>query len=393
MSMPEKVIFKVLSQIKYGNIIIHTDENRTAFLGSEAVETHAVTVYIKNSRAYKTILLKGSMGAAESYIAGDWQTDDLSKLIEIFIKNMDLLKEIDGNIAKLANLGRNFFGKWHINRIDQAKADIHAHYDIGNEFFKLFLDPTLMYSCALYEPENLSQEAASINKLETICRYLELKASDHILEIGTGWGGFAFYAARKYGCKVTTTTISDKQYEFVKNEILRLGLENRIELLNQDYRELTGQYDKVVSIEMIEAVGHPYFDIFFHRCNSLLRPGGLFFLQAIVINDQSYERAKNEIDFIKKYIFPGGCLPSISSMMQSIADQTKMQMLKLNDIGKHYVFTLSDWYRQINFNKQAILNLGFNENFIRMWQYYFCYCIAGFRTKHISVIHALWYKR
>lgn len=217
-----------------------------------------------------------------------------------------------------------------------------------------------------------------------VCRFLE---------IGSGWGGFAVYAAQIYGCKITTTTISDKQYAFIKEKIKHLGLENQIELLNLDYRKLSGQYDKVVSIEMLEAVGYKYMDTFFHQCNQLLKPEGLFFLQTIVINDQAYEAAKNEVDFIKKYIFPGGCLPSVFSISKSIATQTKMQLISLEDIGKHYVATLSDWQNKLLANKLSLLAQGFTASFIRMWQFYFCYSAAGFESRYISDIHVLWQKR
>jgi len=250
-----------------------------------------------------------------------------------------------------------------------------------------------MYSCALYEPSDICLDEAAKKKIDKICDKLELKAGDHVLEIGSGWGGFALYAAMKYGCKITTTTVSEKQYAFVKEKIKQLGLENQIELLNLDYRNLSGQYDKVVSIEMIEAVGHKFFELFFYKCNHLLKPGGLFFLQAIVINDQAYEAAKNEIDFIKKYIFPGGCLPSVCSISKSIASQTKMQLISLEDIGTHYVSTLNDWQHKLLTNEEAILAQGFAENFIRMWQFYFCYSAAGFESNYISNIHALWRKR
>lgn len=212
------------------------------------------------------------------------------------------------------------------------------------------------------------------------------------MEIGTRWGGFAIYAAQHFGCKITTITISDKQYSYVKEKITQLGLEHQIELLNLDYRKLPGQYDKIVSIEMIEAVGHQYFDTFFQQCNHLLKPQGLLFLQAIVINDAAYESAKNEVDFIKKYIFPGGCLPTVLAIAHSTA-KTNLQLISLHDIGINYVATLNDWQQKLLYNKQAILDQGFTENFIRMWEFYFCYSAAGFSSRYISNVHALWQKR
>lgn len=393
MSLSQKIVFKLLSQIQYGQITLHDGKTCVIFSGKEAIESHAVTIHIKHACAYKTFLFEGTVGAGKSYIKGDWDTDNLSKLFEIFIKNTHLFDRMESPSAKILIFLRHLANKLRPNNIRRAKQNILNHYDLGNQFFQLILDPTMMYSCALYESENTTQEQASKKKLMTICEHLQLQASDHILEIGTGWGGFAIFAAREFGCKVTTTTISNKQYAYVKTEIERLGLQNQIELLNIDYRELSGQYDKLVSIEMIEAVGYKYFDTFFHQCNKLIKSGGLFFLQAIVINDQKYKTAKKEIDFIKQYIFPGGCLPSIHSIFESIATQTQMQLIHLHDIGKHYVKTLNDWHHKLMTNKEAIKQHNFNEKFIRMWQFYFCYSAVGFKTCHISDVQVLWRKR
>lgn len=389
----KKIFFKVLKKIKLGAINLKDLSGSYLFKGESATPDECVTINIKHPRAYRKILLEGSVGAGKSYIDGDWDADDLTKLIALFIENKALFNDIESPIARISSLILAIYYKLNINTIRRAKNNILSHYDLGNDFFQLILDPCMMYSCALYEPADLSLKEAAQKKIQKICTKLELRPQDHLLEIGTGWGGLAIYAAQEYGCKITTTTISDKQYAFVKEKIKRLGLENQIELLNLDYRKLSGQYDKVVSIEMIEAVGHRYFDVFFNQCNQLVKPEGLFFLQAIVINDQAYEAAKNEIDFIKRYIFPGGCLPCVFSIFKSIATQTKMQLLSFEDIGKHYVTTLNDWHDNLLANKQAILDQGFTENFIRMWQFYFCYCAAGFERNYISDIHALWRKR
>lgn len=389
----KKVFFNLLNGITHGSIQV-TDQESSYSFGQEQEKNDLIAaININNSSAYRAILMGGSIGAGKSYIDGDWDTDDLQKLITLFIKNDSLFNNIESPIARLSSLIRTINYKLKINSIHRAKENILAHYDLGNEFFKLILDPSMMYSCALYKPSNISLEEASMKKIQAICNALQLKSGDHILEIGTGWGGFACYAAQEYGCKVTTTTISEKQYHYVKEKISQLGLNNQIELLKEDYRKLAGQYDKVVSIEMIEAVGHKYFDTFFQQCNQLLKPDGLFFLQAIVINDQAYEAAKNEVDFIKKYIFPGGCLPSVFSINKSIASKTTMQLMSFEDIGQHYVSTLKDWHKKLLANKQEILAQGFSESFIRMWEFYFFYCAAGFQTNYISDIHALWRKR
>ena len=390
-TLSKKIVLKVLKKIKVGTITLRDFDRTHVFENSGPGE--CVTITIKNPQVYKKILSEGSVGAGRGYIDGDWDTDDLTKLISLFIKNVSLFNEIESPLARLFSFVRTIGYKLNINTVNRAKDNILAHYDLGNDFFKLILDPSMMYSCALYEHPDMKLDDASLKKIQKICSQLSLTPQDHLLEIGTGWGGFAIYAAQTFGCKITTTTISDKQYAFVKQKIKQLGLDHQIELLNLDYRQLSGQYDKLVSIEMIEAVGHKYFDVFFKQCYQLLKPEGLFFLQAIVINDQAYEAAKDEVDFIKRYIFPGGCLPSVFSIARSIAKQTKLQLLSSEDIGKHYVQTLYDWQDNLLKNKQAILDQGFTQAFIRTWQFYFCYCAAGFDTHYISNIHALWRKR
>ncbi|MCX7091653.1 MAG: cyclopropane-fatty-acyl-phospholipid synthase [Legionellales bacterium] len=388
----KKIFLNLLDDITYGFIEIQDHESSYAFGREDEKNDLFASITINNPSAYKAIVLGGSVGAGKSYIDGDWDSDDLQKLITLFIKNESVFNNIESPIARFLGFIRTINYKLKLNSISRAKENILAHYDLGNDFFKLILDPSMMYSCALYTPAGISLEEAAEKKNQAICTALQLKPGDHILEIGTGWGGFACYAAKKYGCKVTTTTISEKQYIYVKEKITQLGLNDQVELLKEDYRNLSGQYDKVVSIEMIEAVGHKYFDAFFHQCYQLLKPEGLFFLQSIVMNDQAYDSAKDEVDFIKKYIFPGGCLPSVFSISKSVASQTKLQLLLLEDIGHHYVSTLQDWYHNLLANKQEILAQGFTESFIRAWEFYFCYCSAGFQTAYISNIHVLWRK-
>jgi cyclopropane-fatty-acyl-phospholipid synthase len=251
----------------------------------------------------------------------------------------------------------------------------------------------MMYSSAIFEAQDQPLESASLKKLDEICQRLKLNKEDHVLEIGSGWGGFAIHAASHYGCKITTTTISEKQYSYVKAKVQALGLADRIEVINKDYRILEGTYDKLVSIEMIEAIGFKYFDTFFEKCNSLLKDGGSFLLQAITINDQSYSSAKNEIDFIKKYIFPGGCLPSIQTMFDSVARKTSLQLLHARELGQDYALTLEAWRKRFHQKINEVRELGYSDKFIRMWEFYFCYCIAAFRQGYISDFHLLWKKR
>lgn len=391
--MMQGMIFKLLSTIQYGQLTVTDETGRYQFKGSSDVGSESVSMQIHRVDFYKKLCLSGSLGAAESYIDGEWDTDNLTKLIELIIRNKNIFNHLEGPSAKLLNGIQALINLFRANDIVNAKKNILAHYDLGNDFFKLFLDPTMMYSCALYEPEHIELEQASLNKLDNICQQLQLKPTDHLLEIGTGWGGLAIYAASKFGCKVTTTTISDKQFAYAKREIERLGLQNQIELLNVDYRQLSGQYDKLVSIEMIEAVGEKYFNTFFRQCNALLKPGGLFFLQAITINDQAYHATKSSVDFIKKYIFPGGCLPSVNLISNCIAQQTQMHLLQMRDIGQHYATTLLDWLKRFNQQIDQIRAQGFSEEFIRTWRYYFCYCAAGFKQSYIGDIQGLWRKQ
>ncbi len=386
----QKYIFKLLRKLQYGHITIIDGMNTYDFHAKNSLFDYHVTVTVHDKKFYKEMLIGGSNGAAESYINGYWDTNDLEKLLEMMIKNKSALGDFDKGISRLNNFITNTMHYFSKNDKFNAKKNILAHYDLGNDFFKSFLDDTMLYSSAVYEKDTDNLYQASLNKLKIICELLKLNHNDHLLEIGAGWGGMAFYAAKHYGCKVTTTTVSDKQYIYVKNKIAELGLENQITLLNKDYRDLTGCYDKIVSIEMIEAVGYKYFDAYFKQCSQLLKSGGLILLQAIVINDQSYEQAKNNIDFIKKYIFPGGCLPSIQVIHQSVSQNTHFQLMYLNDIGKHYVRTLLDWLACFNKNSDLIKSLGYSEQFIRMWRYYLCYCAAGFNQAYISDVHCLW---
>jgi len=268
-----------------------------------------------------------------------------------------------------------------------SSRNIQAHYDLGNDFFQLFLDPTMMYSSGIFEHLQMTLEEASIAKLERICRKLDLKPGDRVIEIGTGWGGFAMHAARHYGCHVTTTTISPSQHAMARERIAAAGLSEQIDLLLTDYRDLGtrgGQYDKLVSIEMIEAVGHHYYDTYFRQCSELLKPEGAMLLQAITIADQQYEVAKNSVDFIQRYIFPGSCIPSVTAISDSLARVTDLRLTHLEDIGPHYATTLRLWHDNFDAQLDAVRALGYPETFIRMWQFYLCYCEAGFIERVIG---------
>jgi len=271
-----------------------------------------------------------------------------------------------------------------------SRRNIHAHYDLGNEFFSLFLDPTMMYSSAIFPNQQSSLEEGSLEKVDRVCRQLQLQPDEHVVEIGTGWGTFAIHAARNYGCRVTSTTISDEQFRMATDRVREAGLEDRVTLLKQDYRDLEGKYDKLVSIEMIEAVGRKFLDEYFRKCCSLLKEDGAMMIQAITLPEQRYEGYEDSVDFIQKYIFPGGFLPSIRLMQDCVAKQTDLRMLALDDFGVHYARTLRFWNQAFHERLAEVRELGFDDRFIRMWRYYLCYCEAAFLERATGLVQVLW---
>jgi cyclopropane-fatty-acyl-phospholipid synthase len=385
-----QIILNLLKKLHLGRLTL-LQNNQEYHFGASDAQPH-VTVTVRSNKLFNRILFFGTNGAAYSFIQGEWETNDLTALIEIILMNQSVFATIDNRFSGYLNRLVNLWHGLQKNYKKRSKKNILQHYDLGNDFFNLILDKKMMYSSGVYPHDDATLEEASIYKLERVAAALQLSPSDHILEIGSGWGGFAIFAAQRYGCKVTTTTISDRQHAYVRRQVQLLGLDKNITVLNKDYRDLKGTFDKVVSIEMIEAVGHQFFTTFFRQCNSLLKPGGLFFLQAITINDTVYTKAKNEIDFIKKYIFPGGCLPSMSVIKEKITRHTSLQLLNWEDIGSHYFHTLMDWRARFYANLETIRALGFSETFLRTWDFYFCYCAAGFQQAHISNIQGLWRK-
>ena len=304
----------------------------------------------------------------------------------VFSANLVLLNKFDASQSVFVRLALRIAHRFNRNTFKGSQLNIAAHYDLGNEFFQLFLDPTMMYSSALFSDKSASLEVASETKLDELCQQLELKADDHLLEIGTGWGGMAIHAAKNFGCRVTTTTISQEQYDFASSRVREEGLEGQITLLCEDYRNLTGEYDKLVSVEMIEAVGHDFYQNYFRMCSGLLKPNGKMVIQAITMADQRYKEARDSVDFIKRYIFPGGCLPSVAVMAQHIARDTDMQIVHLRDITNDYAETLAHWRQRFLANLEAVRGMGFSEEFVRMWDFYLCYCEGGFRERVISTV-------
>lgn len=346
-------------------------------------------IIVNDLRFFRALALGGSLGGAEAYLSGWWSCDDLVGLLRLLTRNASLLAGIDNGVASLfRRIGAwgHFFRR---NTLTGSRRNIAAHYDLGEDFYSLFLDETMTYSAGVFPRPNATLTEASREKYDRVCRQLRLSPRDRLLEIGSGWGGFALFAAQNYGCHVTATTISRRQFDFARARIDASGLNNRIDLHCLDYRQLQGRFDKLVSIEMIEAVGHEFLDAFFGQCSNLLRPEGAMLLQAITIPDQRYDAYRRSVDFIQKYIFPGGCLPSQGAMCRSIQRRTDLRMLHFEDFGQHYARTLALWRERFWQNIDAVRQLGFDERFVRMWHYYLCYCEAGFLENQIGVAQIL----
>ena len=383
-ALAKRLVFKLFNQLRHGELVIQDGDTTHRFGGGDVSIAPSATVVIHEQHAYSRILTGGTMGAAEAYIDGDWSTEQLTDVTRVFSANIPILEAMKHKQNWLIKAGVKLAHAARKNSVSGSRENIAAHYDLGNEFFSLFLDPSLMYSSAVYPKGSDNLAEASQHKLKLICEDLELKPTDHLVEIGTGWGGMAIYAAENYGCKVTTTTISKEQLDYARAEVERRGLQDKVTLLFEDYRNLSGQFDKLVSIEMIEAVGHEYFDTYFGRVSSLLKPDGKAVIQAITINEQRYEDYRKSVDFIKRYIFPGGCLPSLNIISGALTRTTDMQIIDLRDIAIDYAKTLKHWHEAFMAELDAVKSLGFDEKFIRMWRFYLSYCEGGFRERIIG---------
>ncbi len=388
-SWVERAVRSRLAAITRGSLVVCDGLHMDRYGLTSRQHPLSATLRIHDPRFYSEVAFGGSIGAGEAYMQGYWSADDLTGVMRVILQNREVLDGMETGWARVTEPMRKALHWAARNTRRGSSRNIQAHYDLGNDFFKLFLDPTMMYSSAIFEREDTPLEDASIAKLDRICRKLDLKAGDRVLEIGTGWGGFAMHAARHYGCHVTTTTISPSQHQLARERVTAAGLDDRITLLLQDYRDLTGQYDKLVSIEMIEAVGHQYYDTFFRQCSALLKPEGTLLLQAITIADQRYESAKRAVDFIQRYIFPGSCIPSVTALCVSLTRASDMRLFHLEDIGPHYALTLRRWRENFNARLSEVRALGYPESFVRMWEFYLCYCEAGFMERVIGDVQML----
>lgn len=388
-SLVEHAVRARLANLSHGQITVVDGTCRQRYGRSTERCPLSVTVRVHDARFWHELAFGGSIGAGEAYMQGYWSVNDLTSLVRILLHNRDVLDSMESGLARVVGPLQKVLHWLNRNTRDGSRKNIAAHYDLGNDFFALFLDPTMMYSSAIFEHPKMTLEEAQRARLERICRKLDLKPMDHLLEIGTGWGAMAIHAAQHYGCRVTTTTISRRQYELAKERIEAAGLAERITLLLEDYRELEGHYDKLVSIEMIEAVGDEYYDTYFRQCGRLLKEDGLMLLQAITITDQRYEQARRSVDFIQRYIFPGSTIPAVTAMLDAITRESDLRLVHLEDIGPHYAATLRKWREQFFGNIEAVRALGYPESFIRMWEFYLCYCEGGFEERALGDVQML----
>ena len=347
------------------------------------------TIRVHNPEFYRRAALNGSVGAAEAYMDGMWECDDLVSLVRILVRNRDRLDAMERGPARLGAALLRAWATLRRNTRGGSRRNIAAHYDLGNEFFSLFLDRNMMYSSAVFANPDESLEVASTRKLERICQKLQLSADTRVIEIGTGWGGFALHAARTTGCHVTTATISREQYALATARVAAAGLSDRVQVLLTDYRELTGRYDRLVSIEMIEAIGHQYLDTYFRKVSGLLEDDGMALIQAITIEDHRYEQALRSVDFIKRYIFPGSFIPSIGAMLRSMSRVSDLKLFNLEDIGPSYALTLREWRRRFMAQHDQVRSMGYPERFVRMWEFYLAYCEGGFSERSTGDVQML----
>jgi cyclopropane-fatty-acyl-phospholipid synthase len=384
-----KLLLGQLAKLKHGSVRIVEPDGEHRFGARTPDCDLAVTVHVQNPQFFADVAFGGTVGAGEAYIRGLWRCDDLTSLVRIFVRNRDLMNGMDSRWALITKPFLKLFHAMNRNSKEGSARNIAAHYDLGNALYELMLDETMMYSCAIFPRPDSSLHEAQIAKLDAICQKLALSPRDHLVEIGTGWGGLAIHAATNYGCRVTTTTISREQYDYAKAKIERLGLENRITLLFQDYRDLTGQFDKLVSVEMIEAVGADFLETYLAKCASLLKPEGSMLLQAITIQDQNYEQALGSVDYIQRFIFPGSFIPSVTAIAGAVCSATDMKITHLEDIGPHYATTLRAWRERFFSNLAAVRRLGLSESFVRLWEFYLCYCEGGFMERALGDVHIL----
>jgi cyclopropane-fatty-acyl-phospholipid synthase len=383
------LLLKQLAGLRDGELTVRDADAQWQFGQRTERCALSATITVDNPQFYADAAFGGTTGAGEAYINGLWRCDDLTALVRIMVVNRQVMENMEGGVATVSNWVRRAMHWVNRNSKSGSARNIAAHYDLGNELYKLFLDDTMAYSCGIFETEEATMHEASIAKFDAACRKLALTPNDHLVEIGTGWGGLAIHAAERYGCKVTTTTISHEQHDFAKDKIAARGLSDRITLLFEDYRDLKGRFDKLVSVEMIEAVGAKYLDTYFAKCSSLLKPNGAMLLQAITIQDQFYAEALKSVDFIQRYVFPGSFIPSVTAIADSLTRVTDLKIFNLEDIGPHYARTLRLWRERFFANISQVRNLGYPDSFARLWEFYLCYCEGGYAERQLGNVQML----
>ena len=388
-SLGRRLLCAQLSRLQDGEIRLLEGGSELRFGARTERCPLSVTVEIVDPRFYADAVFGGTAGAGAAYIRGLWRCSDLTVLTRIMYMNRGVMDQLDRRWTFVSRPLRRVFHWLHRNSKLGSERNISAHYDLGNDFYRLMLDETMAYSCGIFGDETTSLAAASRAKFEAVCRKLALQPDDHLLEIGTGWGGLAIYAAEHYGCRVTTTTISREQHDYAREQVEQHGLQERVTLLLEDYRDLEGQYDKLVSVEMIEAVGAPYLDTYFAKCASLLRDSGAMLLQAITIQDQDYRAQLRTVNFIQRYVFPGSFIPSVGAIAESLRRVTDLKIFHLQDIGPHYARTLAQWRRNFFEQLAAVRKLGFSDQFIRLWEFYLCSCEGGFAERALGDVQML----
>ena len=362
------------------------DQEQVYFFGEKSAALQA-SLEVLDPKFYLKILLGGSIASGETWVDESWRSDDLTAVIRVFARCAEEFDTVENQFSWLSAPLLKLY-QWRTqNSKAGSRSNIAAHYDLGNDMYLEFLDPMMQYSAGVFTEPHTDLATAQQIKLKTLCDKLALKTSDHLLEVGTGWGGLAIFAAKNYGCKVTTTTLSQEQFNYAKAWVEKEGLADKITLLLSDYRDLEGEYDKIISVEMIEAVGHKFLPTYFKKLDSLLKPQGRLVIQAITIADQRYDAYRSSTDFIQKYIFPGGCLPSVSEMCRHLKNQTDMTLTELNSYGHDYAQTLKCWANNFSRSSQALKKQGYGEDFQRLWQYYFSYCEGGFLEGRIDLVH------
>jgi len=391
-ALGRRAMLGLFSRLPDGELRIVHDGGTLAFGRRTARCPLSATIEVRQPQFWADAAFGGTVGAGESYIRGDWASDDLTSLVRIMVANRDWMNSMDSGLAIVSAPLRRLLHWLNRNSPQGSRRNIAAHYDLGNDLFRLFLDETMAYSCGIFETPRSTLHEASLAKFDTVCRKLDLKPGERLVEIGTGWGGFAVHAAKNYGVHVTTTTISREQHDYAAALVARENLGGRVALLRDDYRDLTGTYDKLVSIEMIEAVGHRYLDTYMGKISSLLEPHGAALIQAITLQDQHYEQALKSVDFIQRFIFPGSFIPSVSAIVGSARRSTDMKLFHLEDIGPHYATTLAAWRERFMNRLPEVRALGYPDEFIRMWEFYLCYCEGGFLERQLGDVHALFTK-